>query len=139
MKKNETHHWKECLRCGEKTAEVAHTGGTATCTEKAKCDVCGQEYGAMDMEKHNFGEGQPTCSRCGDTNPNYTPPLPDTGTGDGDNTGEPSGGETQDSGNDTDTGDTSSGGENSINESASSILDKRLAELDEIIRSYREA
>lgn len=43
------------------------------------------------------------------------------------------------------TGDTSSGGENpsggedSKGESASSILDKRLAELEEIIRSYREA
>lgn len=29
-----------------------HTGGTATCTEKAKCGVCGESYGALDASNH---------------------------------------------------------------------------------------
>lgn len=29
-----------------------HTGGLATCTEKAKCDTCGQEYGEVDAANH---------------------------------------------------------------------------------------
>lgn len=29
-----------------------HTGGTATCTEKAKCEVCGESYGALDASNH---------------------------------------------------------------------------------------
>ncbi len=36
----------KCEVCGEEYGELAgHTGGTATCTEKAKCEVCGEEYG----------------------------------------------------------------------------------------------
>lgn len=43
---DETSHWSECTaNCGEKTDPEAHRGGTATETEKAKCEVCGQEYG----------------------------------------------------------------------------------------------
>ena len=38
-------HWYEC-ECGEKQAKASHSGGEATCTEKAECEVCGQEYGA---------------------------------------------------------------------------------------------
>ena len=30
-----------------------HTGGTATCTDKAKCTVCGAEYGEPDPENHS--------------------------------------------------------------------------------------
>lgn len=44
---NETQHWIGCA-CfrGEPTAEKEnHTGGTATCTEKAVCTVCKEEYG----------------------------------------------------------------------------------------------
>ena len=37
-----------------KTVNVlaVHTGGTATCTEKAKCEVCGESYGALDASNH---------------------------------------------------------------------------------------
>ena len=38
------------VACGEKgddSSACQHTGGTATCTEKAKCDVCGEEYGEL--------------------------------------------------------------------------------------------
>lgn len=48
-------HWYEC-DCGEvkPDSEESHTGGTATCTSKAKCDVCKQAYGVF--AEHNFDE-----------------------------------------------------------------------------------
>ena len=57
---NETHHWHECINadCDVKnndSAKVgygAHTGGTATCTEKAKCEVCNENYGSLDANNH---------------------------------------------------------------------------------------
>ena len=42
---DENGHWIECSECGDKKNEGAHTGGEATFTEKAKCDVCGADYG----------------------------------------------------------------------------------------------
>lgn len=30
-----------------------HKGGTATCSEKAKCEVCGEAYGEIDSENHS--------------------------------------------------------------------------------------
>lgn len=45
-------HWKLCA-CGEKGEKAAHSGGTATCTNKAKCEVCGAEYGALDPKNHS--------------------------------------------------------------------------------------
>lgn len=30
-----------------------HSGGTATCTEKAKCENCGEAYGALDPNNHS--------------------------------------------------------------------------------------
>ena len=63
-------HWKECA-CGEKTdvnnhaddnkdhkcdlcgkTLSEHTGGTATCKDKAKCEVCGESYGELDANNH---------------------------------------------------------------------------------------
>ena len=37
-KKDATHHWHECT-CGETDTKVAHSGGTATETQKAKRDL----------------------------------------------------------------------------------------------------
>ena len=34
------------------TVNDGHTGGTATCTEKAVCDVCGKAYGEPDPKNH---------------------------------------------------------------------------------------
>lgn len=31
----------------------SHTGGTATCSSKAQCSVCGVEYGEIDSDKHS--------------------------------------------------------------------------------------
>ena len=46
---------------------VPHSGGTATCAEQAKCEVCGTPYGAL--LPHNLGEVQegkdPTCAAVG--------------------------------------------------------------------------
>ena len=34
------------------TVNAGHTGGEATCTEKAKCEVCGESYGELNADKH---------------------------------------------------------------------------------------
>ena len=48
-------HWNECVNgCGAKMNYASHTGGTATCTEKAKCSVCGSEYGSL--AEHTYAE-----------------------------------------------------------------------------------
>ena len=44
LKYSKTQHWNECV-CGDKDRIENHTGGTATCTELAKCSVCHTEYG----------------------------------------------------------------------------------------------
>lgn len=44
LKYNSTSHWYECS-CGKATTREDHKGGTADCTHKAVCEVCGQEYG----------------------------------------------------------------------------------------------
>ena len=38
-------HFKVCKRCGAHIDEAAHSGGEATCDNKAVCEVCGAEYG----------------------------------------------------------------------------------------------
>lgn len=48
---DENEHWKLCA-CGAEVDRAAHTGGTATCTEKAVCDVCGEEYGELNASNH---------------------------------------------------------------------------------------
>ena len=52
LTKGETTHYYACSRCDERKDEAAHTGGTATCKAKAKCSVCGAEYG--DFAEHVY-------------------------------------------------------------------------------------
>ena len=60
---NATHHWHECLNadCDVKNNDSAkdgygaHTGGTATCTEKAICEYCHQSYGEKNPANHEGG------------------------------------------------------------------------------------
>ena len=40
----------KCDYCGKKLTD--HIGGKATCKDKAKCEVCGAEYGELDPKKH---------------------------------------------------------------------------------------
>ena len=90
QKHDEANHWDECKVCGDRQNVTAHTntknkhicdtcgrklsdhdGGTATCSEKATCTICGEKYG--DFAEHSFGEwkanaeGKRTkvCSACG--------------------------------------------------------------------------
>lgn len=48
---DEEKHWKECS-CGDKIDKEAHTGGKATCVDKAVCEKCETEYGTKDKENH---------------------------------------------------------------------------------------
>ena len=47
-------HFHTCA-CGYIFDTTAHSGGTATCSEKAKCQECGQEYGQLNSENHVGG------------------------------------------------------------------------------------
>ena len=66
-------HWKVCTRCGTiMVAKENHSGGTATCTEKAKCSTCGVAYGSVNSSNHNWGSWttvnnreERSCTRCG--------------------------------------------------------------------------
>ena len=54
-KHDETSHWRECQTegCTAKTDVAKHSGGQATCQQKAECEVCNQEYG--EFGAHNYG------------------------------------------------------------------------------------
>ncbi len=47
QKSDKDEHWEECKVCGKekKNSREDHSGGEATCTEKAECEVCGKSYG----------------------------------------------------------------------------------------------
>ena len=45
-------HTRTCKRDGSHTETKDCSGGTATCTEKAKCSVCGAEYGDLNPAHH---------------------------------------------------------------------------------------
>ena len=66
---NGTNHWHVCATCKEKFDEAAHTGGTATCSSKAVCDVCKAEYGTTTahtfISKHDDTQHWKECSICG--------------------------------------------------------------------------
>lgn len=43
---DEDFHWRACA-CGAITERKEHSGGTASCAEKAVCETCGEEYGTF--------------------------------------------------------------------------------------------
>lgn len=45
-------HTRTCKRDGSHTETKDCSGGTATCTEKTKCSVCGAEYGDLNPAHH---------------------------------------------------------------------------------------
>ena len=81
---NETEHWQVCT-CGAVFHKAEHSGGTATCTQRAKCAVCGAEYG--DVLGHDFttswthddNEHWKQCSHC-DKKDDVSPHTWDNGT-----------------------------------------------------------
>lgn len=86
---DDTYHWLGCQRCGktledlrdelnsagfeinekwyELSRKTAHTGGTATCTEKAFCDECGDAYGELGAHRYDAVVVAPTCTQNGYT------------------------------------------------------------------------
>ena len=81
---NDTEHWQVCT-CGVVFNKAAHSGGTATCTQRATCAVCGAEYG--DALGHDFTTSWThddnmhwkQCSRC-DKKDDVGPHTWDSGT-----------------------------------------------------------
>lgn len=91
---DDEYHWLGCQRCGktladlkpefeekgiyindvwyEKCAKEAHSGGTATCKEKAKCIECGEYYGSL--ADHRVGDNN-KCTVCGVTVPACAAPT----------------------------------------------------------------
>ena len=47
LTQGDTTHYYACSRCEARKDEAPHSGGTATCQAKAKCEVCGEEYGML--------------------------------------------------------------------------------------------
>lgn len=62
-------HYQTCIYCGVDFNEGEHFGGTATYTEKAKCEACGTEYGKVIPHEHTGGTAtvteQARCELCG--------------------------------------------------------------------------
>ncbi len=67
-------HYHLCA-CGEKLDQTAHSGGTATCTKQAVCEICGASYGNVNNENHGQTEirdqRKPTCAENGYTGDTY--------------------------------------------------------------------
>ncbi|MBR4282239.1 MAG: hypothetical protein IKT35_00830, partial [Clostridia bacterium] len=57
IKYDEANHWYECetIGCGNLVNVAPHEGGTATCTSKATCSVCGYAYGSVNTANHTGG------------------------------------------------------------------------------------
>jgi len=49
------YHFRRCIGCTRVTDKSAHTGGEATCCDRAICDVCQMPYGNVDATHHVFG------------------------------------------------------------------------------------
>lgn len=47
QKTDSDNHWQECSICKDKKDVAAHSGGEASCTKKAVCQVCNQPYGEL--------------------------------------------------------------------------------------------
>lgn len=51
---DEEGHWHTCTQCGLAENRVLHTGGTASETKLAECDVCGTSYGSLVPHTHSW-------------------------------------------------------------------------------------
>ena len=71
-------HWKKCqtVGCGNIFEKAPHSGGEATCTKPAVCEVCGVAYGNTNPENHKGeteirGAKDATCTEDGYTGDTY--------------------------------------------------------------------
>ncbi len=66
---NDYSHQKHCTVCKETEAAAPHTGGSATCKDKAVCTECGNEYGSLAAHTPDEDDGDCTtavlCTVCG--------------------------------------------------------------------------
>lgn len=71
---NDTAHYHTCA-CGTTFDSAVHSGGKATCIEKAQCTVCGISYGNVDKASHGDTElkdaVEATCDTDGYTGDTY--------------------------------------------------------------------
>lgn len=61
-------HTRSCMNYCSEVDTASCTGGTATCTAKAVCKVCGGEYGEKDPKNHDLVQHAakaPTCTEIG--------------------------------------------------------------------------
>mgnify|MGYP002518487672 CR=1 FL=1 len=75
---DETDHWKECqtVGCGNIIDKAPHSGGEATCVNKAICSVCKVEYGTVNASNHKGttylkDQKEPSCYEEGYTGDTY--------------------------------------------------------------------
>ena len=69
-------HWKKCSRCKAAGKKTQHTGGTATCKDRAVCTTCAKAYGTLDAKHHVGGTEirdmvEPTTKKAGHTGNSY--------------------------------------------------------------------
>ena len=69
-------HWKKCSRCKAAGKKTQHTGGTATCKDRAVCTTCSKAYGTLDGKHHVGGTEirdmvEPTTKKAGHTGNSY--------------------------------------------------------------------
>lgn len=69
-------HWKKCSRCKAARKKTQHTGGTATCKDRAVCTTCSKAYGTLDAKHHVGGTEirdmvEPTTKKAGHTGNSY--------------------------------------------------------------------
>lgn len=91
---DDQYHWLGCQRCGKSMEDLkpefeeqgiyikdvwytlgkkeAHSGGVATCKERAVCTECGDAYGSL--ADHRYGENN-VCTVCGNTLPACAAPT----------------------------------------------------------------
>ena len=66
-------HTRSCTNYCREVDTAKCTGGKATCTTKAVCEVCGGEYGEKDPNNHDLvhhAAKAPTCTEYGEKDPN---------------------------------------------------------------------
>ena len=69
------YHWHVCTTCEAVLDHAEHSGGTATCSEQATCEVCDQKYGATTVHDYqwNYDATQhwKKCSVCKAADPDH--------------------------------------------------------------------
>ena len=70
---DDSQHYRRCLMCGSHQEYENHSGGTATCSAQAVCEVCSTQYGdystehdISDWESRNDEQHYKYCTLCWD-------------------------------------------------------------------------